>query len=235
MDFIDVAGPPGVGKSTICDPLWGPHDVTIPDDIEMPPEWHDFANEVTRLMGMVSTHRSFVAAVRMNRRSFRKMAAVQAMPTPKEGLIGPRVYLQTGFIQRGLGFAWRLMDMGLPVEETYHFWRLMPVCLGCVFLTADAETIKERNKEREKHKETAHENRSFMVDYMIEGAEYARQQLGQRGVPVSVYETDIKRAGPEYIRGLIGNDVKEFGKFQADGSGGEVPVFPHSLQPPVWW
>lgn len=192
MHWLDCAGPPGVGKSALCDPLYGPHDIA-PTDIAPPPEWHDFANEVTRLLGLVREHPSFVAAVRMNRRSMRKMAAVAEM----EG--GP--YIQTGFVQRGLGFGWRLVDMGKPVEELYHFFRLMPASLGVVFLEADEQTLTERNKAREKVKETSHENRAFMAPLMAPAIEFAKEVLSDRGVPVKQIRTtgDIDNARAELV------------------------------------
>lgn len=192
MNWLDVAGPPGVGKSALCDPLWGPHDVA-PIDIPPPIEWHDFNNEVTRLLGLVREHPSFVAAVRMNRRSMRKMAAVAEM--------GGGPYIQTGFVQRGLGFGWRLVDIGKPVKELYHFFRLMPASLGVVFLEADAQTLTERNKARETVKETAHENRSFMGPLMQPAIEFAKEVLDARGVPVKRLATtgDIDTARSDLL------------------------------------
>ena len=43
MQWVDVCGFPGSGKSTICDPIWGPHDIDI-EDLLPPEEWHDFLN-----------------------------------------------------------------------------------------------------------------------------------------------------------------------------------------------
>lgn len=189
MDWLDCAGPPGVGKSTLCDPLFGPHDITI-EDIPPPVAWHDFCNEVTRLLGLVKTHPTFQAAVRMNRRSIRKMATVAAMSTPQQTEVDIRYYIQTGFVQRGLGFAWRLQDMGLPTAEMFHFWRLMPCSLGVVFLEADPEEVVRRNKEREKVKATAHENRDFMGPLMAPGIEFAKAVLDARDVPVKIIKTE---------------------------------------------
>jgi len=238
MHWLDVAGPPGVGKSALCDPLFGPHDI-VPADIAPPVEWHDFANEVTRLLGLVREHPSFVAAVRMNRRSIRKMAAVASM----EG--GP--YIQTGFVQRGLGFGWRLVDMGKPVEELYHFFRLMPASLGVVFLEADAQTLTERNKARETVKETAHENRAFMGPLMATAIEFAKDVLSERGVPVKRIETtgDIDKARDELIR--FANEQASHLKHShvpalrpsyleprnpaPARSGRQIPA----LSPPSWW
>jgi hypothetical protein len=240
MRWCDVAGPPGVGKSTLCDPLWGPHDVE-PREIKPPIEWHDFCNEVSRLLGLVREHKSFVAAVRMNRRSMRKMASVSAMESGKP-------YIQTGFVQRGLGFGWRLVDMGKPVEELYHFFRLMPVSLGVVFLETDADALVERNVAREKVKETAHENRSFMGPLMQPAIEFARNVLDDRGVPVKVISTtgNIDIARKELID-FSKEREEELGHANAPamrpkyleprqpaqtGLGGQVEAVQSA---PVWW
>lgn len=240
MNWLDVAGAPGVGKSTICDPLWGPHHIA-PVDIPPPVEWHDFNNEVTRLLGLVRDHPSFVAAVRMNRRSMRKMAAVAAME-------GSKPYIQTGFVQRGLGFGWRLVDMGKPVEELWHFFRLMPASLGVVFLEADENTLTERNKARETVKETAHENRAFMAPLMKPAIEFAKDVLSERGVPVKRIETtgDIDKARAElvafaderaaalehaHVKTLRPPYMEPRNPSQARYRG-EAPVF---QSPPVWW
>jgi hypothetical protein len=258
MQWLDVAGPPGVGKSALCDPIFGPHDVA-PVDIAPPVEFHDFCNEVTRLLGLVRDHPSFVAAVRMNRRSMRKMAAVaQADYTEKwpDGFdlrlraggkhdltIG---YIQTGFVQRGLGFGWRLVDMGKPVEELYHFFRLMPASLGVVFLEADEATLTERNKAREKVKETSHENRAFMAPLMAPAIEFAKEALRERGVPVKCISTtgDIDAARAELV-GFAEERARDFKPHiktvrppyleprqpKASRHSGEAPV----LSPPAWW
>lgn len=238
MHWADVCGSPGVGKSTICDALW-PSDAIAPIDIHPPLEWHDFNNEVTRLLGLVRDHPSFVAAVRMNRRSMRKMAVVAEM----EG--GP--YIQTGFCQRGLGFGWRLVDMGKPVEELYHFFRLMPASLGVVFLEADEAILTERNKARETVKETAHENRAFMAPLMKPAIEFAKEVLSERGVPVKRIETtgDINKARAELVafanervEALSHAHVKTLRPSYLEPrnpsqtrSGREIPA----LSPPSWW
>jgi len=232
MQWVDVSGPPGVGKSTICDPLWGPHEIDF-SDAEPPKEWHDFLNEVTRLMSLVRPHPSFVPAVRMNRRSIRKMAKVASMDPPHLRDEKLQWYAQTGFIQRGLGFAWRILDMGGPIEETYHFWRLMPTSRACVFLTANANTVKERNKDREKVKATAHENRSFMVDYMVEASKYAYEQIRQRGVPTLQYETDSTT--PDRTRELLIRDCAKLSDPAPVRPGGEKSLFPGPLSKPVWF
>ena len=157
MLWVDCAGPPGSGKSTICDPIFGPHEIAL-KDIPPPAKWHMFTNEVTRLLSMVREHRSFVPAVRMCRRSFRKMATVDSLQD------FDRVYCQTGFVQRGLGLGWRLNDMGISMNELRPFFRQMPLSVGVAMIECDPEVVKQRNKDRENVPETAHENRAFMVD-----------------------------------------------------------------------
>jgi broad-specificity NMP kinase len=239
MQWVDVCGPPGVGKSTLCDPLWGPHDI-VPEDIQPPVEWHDFCNEVTRLLGVVRDHPTFVAAVRMNRRSIRKMATVRSMEVD-------RPYIQTGFVQRGLGFGWRLQDMGKPVDELWHFFRLMPASLGVVFLEADAQEVADRNKAREGVKETAHENRAFMGPLMQPAIEFAKEVLDERDVPSIRIETsgdiDTSRQrlvefAEERIAEIAGRPPSMRSKYMepcnpaALGYRGENAVV---SSPPVWW
>src|SRR5690606_13567141 len=48
MRWLDCAGPPGSGKSTLCDYFWDPHSIPIEDRLP-PASWHDFLNEVSRL------------------------------------------------------------------------------------------------------------------------------------------------------------------------------------------
>lgn len=229
VNWLDVSGPPGVGKSTLCDPIWGPHDIPIKDTLP-PAEWHDFLNEVTRLMGLVREHPTFTAAVRMNRRSVRKMAVVSGMDREKvdapSGFAGP--YIQTGFVQRGLGFGWRMADMVIDINELRHFFRLMPVSLGVAMLKCDAETVKGRNKARETVRETAHENRAHMVELMEPAIVLATECLTERGVPLVEIDTsgDIDTA-----RSTLLDFAEKAGDAAPPRPGNQVPV----LSPPVWW
>lgn len=240
MRWIDVAGPPGVGKSTLCDPLWGPHDVEI-ENLPPPPEWHDFCNEIFRLLHIVRPHPTFKAALRMNQRSVRKMATVTRLAPVSFGgrfsveagetIVDQPAYIQTGFIQRGLGFGWRLMDMGISVDELYAFFRLMPVSAGAVFLTAPEDIILNRNRNREKIAETAHENRSHMVPLMGPAIGIAKEVLHARGV--SILELDTSSDAPEYQRAKLQRFAhKTANNPETDGSCGEIPTVPSV---PLWW
>lgn len=227
MNWLDVAGPPGVGKSTLCDPLWGPHDIPI-EDVLPPVEWHDFLNEVTRLLGMVSKHPTFTAAVRMNRRSVRKMEAVAALG-PGIRARGRENYIQTGFLQRGLGFGWRLTDMGRDINELRHFFRLMPVSLGVAMLRCDPAIVAERNRARETVKATAHENRAHMVPLMEPAIDLAAECLAERGVPLVTIDTtgDIDAARGQ----LVAFAAEQARNAPPTGFVSQGPV----LSPPIWW
>ena len=182
MKWVDVAGPPGSGKSTLCDPLWGPHELPIQN--RLPPlEWHDFLNEITRLFLMIRGHWSYTAAVRMNNRSIRKMSTVARCERKT-------TYIQTGLVQRGLGFGWRLNDLGIPLRELEHYFRLMPVSVGVAITNCPQDEIVKRNHDREKVKATAHENRDFMVPLMLPAIDIARKVLEDRGVNILNISTE---------------------------------------------
>lgn len=196
MNWLDVAGPPGSGKSTICYEFWADKEIT--SDGELPPiEWHDFLNETTRLLGMMAPHQKvfvpelgrcldfFIPAVRMNLRSWKKMAAVARMPADERG-----PFMQTGFVQRGLGFGWRLHALGGNLNEIRHYFRLMPVSLGVVFLRASRDTIEARNRERLNNPETAHEDRTYQVKYMAPAIEVAKDELSKRS-GFGIYDINV--------------------------------------------
>jgi hypothetical protein len=180
MKFLDVAGPPGCGKSTLCYPVWGDKSVTW-DGGPLPVEWSAFFEEVSTLFGLVQDHPSFQAVLRMNERSAKKMATVYRMQRDD-------VFIQTGFVQRILGFGWRLQDMGRDINLIRRALWLMPVSVGVAFLEADLETILSRNKAREGVAATAHENRSYQVPLMLPSIELAKEVLRERGVAVSVID-----------------------------------------------
>jgi hypothetical protein len=196
VNWLDVAAPPGTGKSTLCDHF---HHHRWPDWDGLPPpeEWKDFLAEVNRLVALVKDHKNcfgqptLQAVIRMNERSLKKMATVTRINDTKP-------YIQTGFVQRGLGFGWRLVDMGADLRETKRYYELMPVSLGVAFLKASLTTIFERNEAREKVAATQHENRCFQIGPMIPAIEYAKEVLAARGVPM--IEIDVEHQSPNESR-----------------------------------
>jgi len=170
MRWLDVMGPPAVGKSSLCDPLWPPHAIDWKSDqISMPEGWKPYLKLVIEYLKKVESHPTYEACKGMTARSIRKMAAVSQSQND-------HVYTQTGLAQRGLGFGWRLDDP----EEIREYFEAMPVSLGCVSLQAPPDVLKSRNKARESFEETKHENRSFMIDPMIRPQEIAVEVLGKR-------------------------------------------------------
>jgi len=221
VNWVDVCGAPGSGKSTLCDPIWGPHELPIENRLP-PAKWHDFLNEVTRLFHLIQPHPSFGAAVRMNNRSVRKVATVARSTTP-----GP--YIQTALVQRGLGFGWRLNDMGVSLDELRHYFRLMPVSIGVAITRCPEEVVVERNRDREKVQATANENRGFMVPLMRPAIEIAKEVLSERGVPI--IEIDTTGDPGQGRQRLIHFATQEDFDDEAGRCCGEVEV----LSPPPWW
>lgn len=170
MQWVDLAGPPGVGKSTLVDDLWPPRCIEY-DGKPAPREWTRFLLCTANLMESIEDHPSYSACRSMIKRSFNKMATVARMNDD-------RVYIQTGLAQRGLGLGWRLKDQ----ERIAEYFELMPVSLGVVLLSADVETIQRRNVERGK-------DRSFMVPLMERPREIAAEVLRTRGVPLMELDT----------------------------------------------
>ena len=222
MRWLDVAGPPGCGKSTLCYPIWG--DKSVGWDGRNPPAyWRHFIDELTNLMVLVQDHPSIEAVLRMNDRSAKKMATVERMQRDD-------VFIQTGLVQRILGFGWRLVDLDRDVNLIRRALWLMPVSVGVVFLTADLETILKRNKDRENDPATAHENRSYQVPLMLPAIEVAKEVLRERGVPV--LELDVQNQSIDDAR-------QQLVAFAAQGAcdaasarfGCEVEI----LSLPPWW
>jgi hypothetical protein len=222
VKWLDVAGPPGCGKSTLCYPIWGDKSVGW-DGLPPPAHWRPFLDEMTKLMGFVHDHPSFEAVLRMNDRSAKKMATVARIPRDD-------VFIQTGLVQRILGFGWRLTHLQRDVNLIRDALLLMPVSVGVAFLEADIDTIFDRNAAREKDPRTAHENRSFQVPLMLPAIKVAKEVLLGRGVRVIEIDTtqDIDAARYQLV---------EFANRQSlntapDGPGGEMALL---QTPPPWW
>jgi hypothetical protein len=191
MRWLDVAGPPGSGKSALCDPLWGPHAIDFEGVTMFPAHWERYLKVCYELMNVIKDHKhpltgkpTLPDVQRMLYRSLRKIAVVEAMIGGEND-----VYVQTALAQRGLGFGWRLYDMkkvGLVAE----YFKAMPVSVGVVFTKCPVEEIELRNALRLADPSTAHENRTFMVRRMLPAIEIAQEVLRGRGVNVTEIRTD---------------------------------------------
>ena len=225
MNWLDVAGPPGCGKSTLCYPIWGDKSVTW-DGKPPPAQWGPFLDEVASLFGLVQDHPSFQAVLRMNDRSIKKMATVARIPDE----FNYPTFVQTGFVQRILGFGWRLQDMGCDINLIRRALWLMPVSVGVAFLDADLETILARNKAREGVASTAHENRSYQVPLMLPSIELAKEVLRERGVAVTVIDVQHQSVDDARAR-LLAAAAAETGHETPPRPGSEMAVLQSS---PPW-
>jgi hypothetical protein len=267
MNWLDVAGPPGSGKSTLCDAIWGPHDLPIENRLP-PAAWHDFLNEITRLFHLIKPHPTFPAALRMVNRSVRKIATVARMPGGSGGIdlrvddpldTGARYnlgagaacprgpYIQTGLAQRGLGFGWRLNDMGRDLNELRHYFRLMPVSLGVAITRCPPEVVEQRNHARKLVPATAHEDRAHMVRLMQPAIEIAIEVLRERGVYLIEVDTSgsVDEARARLVefagaRSFIVGRSWAVDSTPADAETHNPPALGHSpevevLSPPPWW
>jgi hypothetical protein len=154
-----------------------------------PPEWERYLNVCNALMGVIRDHKhpltgrpTLPDVQRLLYRSVRKIAVVDAM-------LGEDVYVQTALAQRGLGFGWRLYDLG-KVKLAEEYFKVMPVSVGVVFTKCPPEIIEWRNHQRTLVEATAHEDRTFMVQRMMPAIEIAQEVLRGRGVNVTEIRTD---------------------------------------------
>jgi hypothetical protein len=135
MKWVDVMGPTGVGKSTLCTPDCNPDD--FPQDrIELAEDWQRFERCARRLCERAAEN-GYSGAWRMTQNAILRMAHIA-------GMRGDGVYMNVGLAHRGLSIAWRLPDLK-AIEE---FYALMPVSIGVASLHADPATLKARNIER---------------------------------------------------------------------------------------
>lgn len=222
MNWVDVSGVPGAGKSTISYPLWGDKSVGW-DGLNPPAHWQPFLDEITKLCTYVRDHPSFTAVLRMNARSARKMSTVYRMDDH-------RVFIQTGWLQRITGFGWRLKDLGRDVNLIRPAVRLMPVSVGVAFLELDEATAFARNRARRNVAETAHEDRSYQFPLMLPAIKIAKEVLHERGV--RVMEIDVQHQSIDAARSELVAFADEGACDATPGrSGSEGTV----LQPPPWW
>lgn len=169
MLWLDVAGAPASGKSTLCDAAW-PRKIAN-DDLRPPESWDAFIRVARWLVSRIEDPASAAECSRILDRYLQKIATVSRMA-------GASVYVNTGLAQAGLEIAWRLGR----VEPCADFFRLMPTSTGVAFLWADEATLTQRNRARRR-------DRSHMVAGMERGRVLAEAVLRERGVPVLSLDT----------------------------------------------
>jgi hypothetical protein len=220
MRFVDVCGPPGCGKSTLCYPLWGDKSV-VWDGYPLPAYWKQYTDELTNLFSLIDDHPSIQAVQRMNIRTAGKMATVERMPDDD-------CFIQTGHLQRIFGFGWRLHHLKRDIRLISRALWLMPVSVGVVFLECSPEILRKRNKDREKNAATAHENRWFQCPHMLPCIDIAKEILEKRGVPVKVINTEkpLEEARDELV---------VFSKGPAFENGQPSPCDNDMATMPIWW
>ena len=109
----------------------------------------------------------------MTQRSFDKMATVHRLEDP-------RLFVQTGLGQRGLGFGWRIGPKADAAVVRYY--ELLPLSAGVVYLSCDPDTLRARNVARGK-------DRSHMIDPIMRPCEIACDVLSRRDVPFTMIDT----------------------------------------------
>lgn len=180
MRWLDVCGPPGSGKSTLCDHIWHPHSVWWTGQ-PLPQEWQAWWSVCVDLLDELKDHPTYRALHGMTYRSMRKMCSVNERGDEA-------VYIQTGFAQRGLGFGWRLSERG-RVQMVRRYFQAMPASLGVAIVTCPVAEAQKRNQGRERVAETAHENREHMVPLMMPAIEILKEEMSALGVAVKEIDT----------------------------------------------
>ena len=195
MRWLDVAGAPSSGKSRLCYPVWGDKEV-LGDGKPPAPYWKPFLDELASLVPLIQDHvnretgqPTIQAVLRMCGRSITKMSCVERMEVAAHKF---PVFVQTGLMQRVLGFGWRLHDLGRDINLIRSaLWR-MPLSAGVAFLEADLETLLARNRQRGQDfrdgKVRQDEDRSYQVPHMLPCIDLAKEVMAERGIPTAAID-----------------------------------------------
>jgi len=167
MKWVDVAGAPGSGKSTLFDGTWQRKIPT--DDKPYPATWHAFIECAYRLVRCIDKDKLPQESWFIFDQYARKAATLMRKEEPG-------VYMNTAMAQAGLDIGWRFGG------DIRGYFGLMPVSVGVVFLTADIDTLRKRNVEKGR-------DRSFQIEGMERTREIATLELKKRGVSVLTLDT----------------------------------------------
>lgn len=169
MRWIDVAGPPAVGKSAILDGLW-PRKVDL-DGNGIPHEWEAYralALDLASRSNGADECRGIIEATML------RVATVSR-------LANAGTYVQHGLAQIGLELGWRLPAE--DVESLTGLYEAMPIGAGVILMVADLATIQQRNRARAR-------NFAGRAPAMLKTIDVARQALLRRQVRVLTVDTE---------------------------------------------
>lgn len=136
MQWLDVAGVPGAGKSTIVK-VWWPDRHMSHKGARIPEGWASFIDVAEELLAEIPNQAQRETRTRLCRRGFLRAAAAATDDRPN-------VYIQTGLVQRGFSICARINDAS-AVERYYN---AMPVSVGVVMITLPEAEATKRNIER---------------------------------------------------------------------------------------
>jgi hypothetical protein len=173
MRWLDVAGAPGSGKSTLCDREW-PRKIEL-DGRPHPFEWHEFDVCAQRLAKRIKPEDGPDECLVIFERYVRKAATLSRRMT------WGGVYVNTALAQAGLEIGWRLGG-----DAVAEYFELMPVSVGVAFLWADRGILERRNRERGR-------DRSHMIEGMERTQALALRTLHARRVPVASLDTRLPK------------------------------------------
>lgn len=168
MRYIEIVGSPASGKSTLIDYRFPPDYIKY-DKSTPPKEWTEFLNHIKVCLKHMERNPRFSVGKSLIERSIKKMTTVY-------NTVSDTVYIQTGFMQRALGIWTRVDNADVYLVNKYLM--LCPKPLGVITLYADKETIKHRNKTRNK------QDRSFMVDSTEECMKLVCSCVIERRIPL---------------------------------------------------
>jgi hypothetical protein len=165
MLWLDIAGVPGAGKSTIVG-AWWPDRCISHKGARIPPEWASFIELAEGLLAQIPDRKQREQRTKLCLRGFLRAAAAAAVRRPG-------VYVQTGLIQRGYSICARVKD-ACAVES---YFSAVPVSIGvAVLLLPEKEAVK-RNHERDA-------DRSKLIKPVAAVQKEAMRVLRERGVPL---------------------------------------------------